>query len=191
MVLTHRMPGALWGQVKVQTQACAQYVSDPPRPLCPTKHNTLRYPRKVTPLTVPSLFSNHHICRIFVRAEVHRRSADICSLRAVEYLRDISGRRIWQFPAAVCSNPATSDGIICTPELRLTTYTPSYKSFPWSDASSMLLIAIFVITSTIIIIAGAKPNTDQGRGVKSGKTMKTLFHNRITDCAAGCRLQQW
>ena len=149
-------------------------------------------PKSHPPHSNQSFKQSSYLPDICPGKRVHRRSADICSLRAVEYLRDISGRRIWQFPAAaVCSNPATSDGIICTPELRLTTYTPSYKSFPWSDASSMLLIAIFVITSTIIIIAGAKPNTDQGRGVKSGKTMKTPFHNRITDCAAGCRLQQW
>ena len=75
------------------------------------------------------------------------------------------------------SAAATSDGIICTAELIIctaelsfsTTYTPSYKSFPWSDASSMLLIANFIITSTITItiLAGAKPNTDQGgEGVK-------------------------
>ena len=98
---------------------------------------------------------------------MHSRSADICSLRLVEYLRDISGRHICQFPAVSLHHlhrgPTT-----------------------WEDASKRLLIVIFIITSLIIIV-GAKPYTDQGRGVKKGQNNEdSVPQSDYRQCSADC-----
>ena len=123
VLFIHR-PNALW----MQKQSSVHIVG-----LIQQRHFTQQNMMHTVLPPFSVTFCHHHICQIFVRVEVHRPSADICSLRAVEYLRDISGRRIWQFPAAVC--------IICT--------SSSYKSFPWREASSIQIIVSFNTVSSL------------------------------------------
>ena len=122
-LLGHR-PGAVWVSL-VQTQACA-HSSDPPQPRCSTKYNE----KPPTPLCEPVfsaiiIFAGYlsgRRCTVAQQIFAVRGQLNICEI----FVGDVFGSFLQQQSAATLGRH----------HLRHS----SYKSFPWRNASSMLLI---------------------------------------------------